>query len=92
MYYILIKNVAKPGMAETYAEVSKRFGQEMERLPGCASFEVLRSDQEPEVVANLICWESREAARADDGSTFLAFKSELKPLFVSNTTETFVAL
>ena len=90
--YVLIKNVTRPGMADAYAEVSRRFGREMEELPGCRGFEVLRSDQEPEVVANLICWESSEAVRADDGSTFLRFKPELKPLFVSDTTETFEAL
>ena len=67
MYYVLIKNVAREGRAEEYAEVSKRFGAEMERLPGCLRFEVIRSEQEPDVIANLICWESKEAAQADDG-------------------------
>lgn len=92
MYYVLIKNIAKEGKTEEYAEVSKRFGAQMEQLPGCVRFEVIRSEQEPAMIANLICWESREAAQADDGSTFLAFKPELKPLFESNTTETFEVL
>ena len=92
MYYVLIKNVAHEGEAEAYAEVSKRFGAAMEQQPGCLGFEVIQSVQDPQVIANHIRWESREAAAADDGSTFLAFKGELKPLFVSNTTETFEVL
>lgn len=92
MYYVLIKNTVKEDKAEEYAEVSKRFGAQMESLPGCLRFEVIRSEQSPKVIANLICWESREAAQADDGSTFLAFKPELKPLFMGNTTETFEVL
>lgn len=92
MYYVLIKNVAREGKVDQYAEVSKRFGAAMEQLPGCLSFEVIRSCEDSRVVANLIRWESRKAAEADDGSTFLAFKPELKPLFESNTTEAFEIL
>lgn len=92
MYCVLIKNVAKEGKSEEYAEASLRFAAEMRKLPGCLSFDVLRSDQDDSVIANLITWESREAAAADDGSVFLAFKPQLKPLLVSNTVETFEVL
>lgn len=89
MYAVLIRNVAKPGRAAEYLEVSQRFAEAMRELPGLVDFRVLVSDDDPSVVLDLLLWESREAAKADDGSTFLRFKPELKPLFAGNTTETF---
>lgn len=92
MYAVIIRNKVRPGMRGRYVEVSQRFAAEMRKLSGLHDFRVLVSDDDKDTVVDLLLWESREAAAADDGSVFLSFKPELKPLFESNVTETFEVL
>lgn len=89
MYAVVIRNTVRAGKSKEYVEVSRRFAGAMRELPGLVDFRVMVLDDNPDVVIDLLLWESREAAKADDGSAFLRFKPELKPLFEGNSTETF---
>lgn len=89
MYIIVIKNTAKEGFAQEYREASVRFMNEMKRLPGLIDAQVWQDNNDQNQILNVIFWESEEAAKADDGSLFMKYKPELKPYFVTNTTQTY---
>ncbi|MBR3359188.1 MAG: antibiotic biosynthesis monooxygenase [Solobacterium sp.] len=89
MYIIVIKNTAKEGFAQEYREASVRFMNEMKRLPGLIDAQVWQDNNDQNQILNVIFWESEEAAKADDGSLFIKYKPELKPYFVTNTTQTY---
>lgn len=89
MYIIVIKNTAKEGFAQEYREASVRFMNEMKSLPGLIDAQVWQDNNDQNQILNVIFWESEEAAKADDGSLFMKYKPELKPYFVTNTTQTY---
>lgn len=89
MYIIVIKNTAKEGFAQEYREASVRFMNEMKSLPGLIDAQVWQDNNDQNQILNVIFWESKEAAKADDGSLFMKYKPELKPYFVTNTTQTY---
>ena len=87
MYVCVVKNITKQGCADAYYEVTKRFAQEMKNVDGCIDAFVLKSLSNPCEIVNVEYWQSKEKKEADDGSVFLKYKPELKPLFISNTSE-----
>ncbi len=87
MYIVVIKNKVKENCEEAYFEVSKRFAEDMKKVEGCSDAYVLKSLDEKDVIVNVEHWVSKSAKDADDGSVFLKYKPELKPLFLSNTAE-----
>ena len=89
MYIIMIKNIAKEGMETEYKNVSIQMMEDMKSLEGCIDARVLQSEENPNVIVDEIIWKSKDASKIDDGSIFMKYKPQLKPLFVSNTTETY---
>ncbi len=87
MYIVVVKNKVKENCVEAYYEVSKRFAEDMKSVKGCKDAYVLKSLNNPDEITNVEHWESKEAKEADDGSVFLKYKPELKPLFLSNSAE-----
>lgn len=87
MYICVVKNVAKEGCADAYYAASKRFAQDMKSVDGCVDAYVLKSLSNPNEILNVEYWDSKEKKEQDDGSVFLKYKPELRPLFVSNTLE-----
>lgn len=87
MYIVVIKNKVKENCEEAYYEVSKRFAEDMKQVEGCQDAYVLKSLEQKDVIVNVEHWASKEAKEADNGSVFLKYKSELKPLFLSNSAE-----
>ena len=90
MYIVMVRNIAKEGMETEYRDISKRMMEEMKELEGCVDARVLQAEEQASVIIDEIVWEDKEGSRIDDGSIFMKYKSQLKPLFLKNTTETFI--
>lgn len=86
MFVQMITNTAKHGHEDAYLAASRRFAADMTATSGCLASYVWQATDDPAVVVNVNLWESAEACAADDGSTFLAHKAELKPHFAGNVT------
>lgn len=87
MYICVVKNLTKQGYTDAYYQVAKRFAQDMKSVDGCIDAYVLKSLSNSNEILNVEYWNSKEKKEQDDGSVFLKYKPELKPLFVSNTLE-----
>ena len=90
MYIVMVRNIAKEGMEAEYMDVSKKMMDDMKKLKGCVDARVLQAEENASIIIDEIVWEDKEASKIDDGSVFLKYKPQLRPLFVKNTTETFL--